>query len=168
MPQLRSSRPLLFASLALMSAACEPWVPDSFPVVVDLSENLTSEQKQAARSACESWNAAVQEPVLSPVEGNGRRIQRGRIHVKPGNPRPGALATAETDHWHCEIEVRGLGNDPATLVHELGHCLGLSHDKLPFSIMAAYAGAEQRLLPEHVAHVRALMLDFGTYNPPEF
>jgi hypothetical protein len=132
-------------------------VPDSFPVTVDLGDDLTVEQKTAAIEACESWNEAIGTKVLRPVEGNDRAIQRGRIAVRPTRPRFGELATTTSNMWHCEIAVKGLGYDPLTMTHELGHCFGLEHDTLPYSIMRKYSQPDQRILPEHISYVRDLV-----------
>jgi hypothetical protein len=156
---MHSSRTLrsLAALLALAVSACSPWVPDSFPVKVDLGDELTPEQRTAAIEACDTWNEAVGASVLRPVESNGRKIQRGRIAIRADRPRFGEIATSTANAWHCSIAVRGLGYDPNTMVHELGHCLGLEHDRLPHSIMMEYSLPGQQLLPEHIAYVRDLV-----------
>jgi hypothetical protein len=145
------------AASTLFLASCSPWVPDSFPVKVDLGDDLSPEQRSAALAACETWNEAVGAPVLRPIESNGRLIQRGRIAIRDEPPRSGEIATSTANAWHCSIAVRGLGYDPNTMVHELGHCLGLEHDKMPNSIMNAYSHPGQRLLAEHIAYVRELV-----------
>jgi len=147
----------LSATLTLFVAACSPWVPDSFPVTVDLDDHLTVEQKTAAIEACESWNEAVGRRVLRPVESNDRGIQRGRIAIRQKSPRRGEIATSTANAWHCEIAVKGLGYDPLTMTHELGHCFGLEHDALTHSVMRKYSHPEQRLLPQHIDYVRELM-----------
>jgi hypothetical protein len=147
----------IMAVLWLGVAACSPWVPDSFPVKVDLSDELTPEQRNAAIEACDTWNTRVGASVLRPVESNGRRLQRGRIAVRADRPRPGEIATSTANAWHCTIAVRGLGYDPNTMIHELGHCLGLEHDRMPHSIMNEYSQPGQALLPEHIEYVRDLV-----------
>jgi hypothetical protein len=144
-------------ALTLSLSACSPWVPDDFPVAVDLDDQLTIEQKTAAIEACDAWNSAVGEYVLRPVETNDRSIQRGRIAIRAKRPRFGEIATSTANAWHCEIAVRGLGYDPTTMTHELGHCLGLEHDELPHSVMGKYSQPGQELLPEHIDYVRELV-----------
>ena len=157
MPRASETVRFVSVTLSLFVAACSPWVPDSFPVTVDLDDRLTVEQKSAAIEACETWNQAVGRRVLRPVESNGRDIQRGRIAIRETSPRAGEIATSTANAWHCEIAVKGLGYDPLTMTHELGHCFGLEHDALTHSVMRKYSQPDQRLLPQHVDYVRELV-----------
>lgn len=144
------SRVVLGLLLLSVGACVEPWVPESYPVTVDLDAALSDEDRGAALDACAVLNEAVGIEVLRPVEGNGRLIQRGRIHIAPGDPAADRLAEANRSHWSCRVRVEQTST--RILVHELLHCFGLGHDPRRESVL--YPAAGPLLMRGHVDAIR--------------
>lgn len=137
---------------ALQTTACSTWTPESFPVTVDMDSSLSEDAKENVVSATALLNDAVGAEVLKPVESNGRRIQRGRIHVYAGKAPHGAEGAAARNHWSCRVALDSSAEP--IVVHELLHCFGLEHDPRKGSVMAEFVG--RTLMPDHVHYLRDL------------
>jgi hypothetical protein len=143
----------------LTSTACA-WVPDEFPVKVELPSDATDEQVEALTEAIANIDAAAEFDVLELVSSDGRRRSPDRIQVASTG-----LTYAEAWQRGYRVDVarhrmRGctiwLSTDvgPKTATHELLHCLDVRHDETPGSVMGEHGGFD--ILPTHVAHLRAL------------
>lgn len=138
-------------------AACAPWTPEELPVTVDVGSSLSDDQRLALLDGMAMLEGPMGRRVFSPVETNGRHIQRGRIAVrssgKPMAGRPGD-GLSEVNHWSCEVRL-ATDVTPRLALHELMHCLGWhDHDSDPRSVMAELAGPDVQ--PAHVAFVRGM------------
>jgi hypothetical protein len=145
--------------LALLLTGCSFWVPDDYPVALDVG-GLNEHQALALKDAVDAIEDAAHFDVFEPLETNGKAIQRGRVAVRSNGKsiaqlqaKKHDLGNAHINHWSCKIELPT--DAPHELVtHELMHCLGLAHDDVPGSIMGEIAGWDIRR--EHVEHIRAL------------
>lgn len=55
----------------------------------------------------------------------------------------------------CIIQINErTGFNVKTLMHEIGHCIGLDHDENPKSLMHAYASPDQELTEETIQTVK--------------
>jgi len=149
---------VLLAVLLVLSGCLDLWVPDlsDGPVKVNVGDDLSEQQREALLEACQRINDTAGFRVLRPVVDNGRRIQRGRIHVDQASIPAIALARAQTDAWSCHIRSGKLDQSADTYTHELMHCLGFAHEEDPESIMfpTERKDLQQHIMPSHVAYLR--------------
>jgi hypothetical protein len=163
-------RTLLLLAL-LLTTGCELWVPDEFPVKVDLPADVTEAQVESVVLAIERIELAAGFDVFELVSGNGRTIQRGRIAIRStgmtaqaAKDRHYHVSVANTNHWSCRAS---LATDaiPELATHELMHCLGIEHDDIPGSVMSSET-LGWTIRDGHVRHMRELaglpMSDYST------
>lgn len=144
------------AVLALFLVGCSEWVPEEFPVKVDLGD-MSEEQELAVIEACDQLNAEVGSAFLKPVSGNGRAIQRGRIHVDSDKPNPGMAATAFHTPWSCKIALGKSTAHVGVIKHELLHCLGIEHSDNPADLMFEGGPGSDKMSQADLEYVRDLV-----------
>ena len=145
-------RRLLLLTISLASACGYDWdILSDAPIPVSLidpewHEGEDNSFEVGVTAAIDGWNEAAQGELFV-YEGRDTKVRDGRINVTIGvelpDPQNGIMLPIYYDGDHTRlrrIEIRTEHPILNTLMHELGHAIGLDHDADEASVMHSPGG----------------------------
>jgi len=156
----------------------QPILWKNYPMTVVIDRRLSDRQKQDTISAINRWNIAAGANIFTyEFSGNGQDpnsegyVWLTRCNLGIGTHGRQVLGAAyryyETDNSGIPVSISG-GYICAwnqlddvdwypVILHELGHIIGLNHDRATESIMQPFAAASTFIImPNDIAHVRTM------------
>ena len=159
------------------------WEPQDFPLSVVVDTRLSGNQQAALIESVQAWNIAVGANVFTitrEVEWFSTELlspQTQTVYVLLSDLSNAGylvqgLASLEAQDCHIQyvrvfIDLDVPDSDASlVLIHELGHSLGLSHDRWQPSIMWQYANSSGgRIMPDDVNFIQWELTHGNQRNP---